>query len=366
MKKLLLLTITMLIGFANEALANQPTKGFWLTNIASRAMYSKDGLQKVVDDCVKYGFNTIYTVTWNRGCTLYPSKVMKSTFGVEIMPGFEGRDPLKELIELAKPKGIKVIAWFEFGFSYAYKNEGGAFIAEKKPHWVALGSDGKVVQKNGFYWMNAFDEEVQDFILSLVKEVVTSYDIDGIQGDDRLPAVPSEAGYDAQTVQRYMKEHDGVAPPKDCKQDEWVQWRADILNSFMGKLYHEVKALKKSCVVSMSPSIYPWSKYEYLQDWPSWVKNGYVDNLCPQVYRYDVKAYEKALKENVLEYLPKGYLKKLSPGILLKVDDYVAADDYLRSAVQINRKNGVKGEVFFFYEGISLRSDFFKSYKKLK
>ena len=38
--------------------------------------------------------------------------------------------------------------------------------------------------KNGFDWLNAFDPEVQNFMISLFKEVVTNYEIDGVQGDD--------------------------------------------------------------------------------------------------------------------------------------------------------------------------------------
>ncbi|RQH24258.1 hypothetical protein D5R40_29875 [Okeania hirsuta] len=41
--------------------------------------------------------------------------------------------------------------------------------------------------------------EVQKFVLALLKEVVVKYEVDGIQGDDRLPALPSMAGYEAYT-----------------------------------------------------------------------------------------------------------------------------------------------------------------------
>ena len=39
----------------------------------------------------------------------------------------------------------------------------------------------------------------------------------------------------------------------------------------------------------MAPSIYPWSEEEYLQDWPTWMQKGYVDLVCPQVYRYNIR-----------------------------------------------------------------------------
>ena len=45
-------------------------------------------------------------------------------------------------------------------------------------------------------WWNALHPGPQELLLKLISEVVEKYDIDGIQGDDRLPAMPSEGGYD--------------------------------------------------------------------------------------------------------------------------------------------------------------------------
>lgn len=57
-----------------------PRRGFWLTNIDSQAMFSEEGLEQVVNDCVAFGFNTIYVAVWNRGYTLYPSDLMQKEF----------------------------------------------------------------------------------------------------------------------------------------------------------------------------------------------------------------------------------------------------------------------------------------------
>ena len=51
-----------------------------------------------------------------------------------------------------------------------------------------------VKQKKEFFWWNELHPEVQDFMNKLVLEVVNNYNIDGIQGDDCLPAVPGEGG----------------------------------------------------------------------------------------------------------------------------------------------------------------------------
>ncbi|MBV6655942.1 MAG: family 10 glycosylhydrolase, partial [Mameliella sp.] len=338
----------------------QPTRGVWLTNVDSEALFSKAGLQEAVDHCARLGFNTIYTVTWNRGHTLYPSSVMKEAFGVTIDPKLEGRDPLQELIELAHAKDIKVIAWFEFGFASSYQEADGGYLLRQKPHWAARDSAGQVVSKNGFQWMNAFDPEVQDFVLSLVKEVVQNYDVDGIQGDDRLPALPSLAGYDSLTINAYQAEHNGQSPPINYKDTAWVDWRANRLNDFMGRMSKELRAMEAGLILSFSPSIYPWSKFEYLQDWPTWVSNGWVDEICPQVYRYNIKDYKNALNSIVSEQVAPENHSILAPGILLKVGPYIASDTLLSQMVEHNRSLGLKGEVFFFYEGIKRQEAFFE------
>lgn len=344
--------------------ADHPRRGFWLTNVDSEALFSRQGLQQVIADCKTYGFNTIYVVTWNRGYTLYPSPIMEQEFGVAIDPKLQGRDPLQELIDLAHPEDIEVIAWFEFGFAASYNEPNGGRLLRARPRWAARDTAGQIATKNGFQWMNAFDPEVQAFVKSLVLEVVERYEVDGIQGDDRLPALPSLAGYDSLTVARYQAAHDGALPPDNPKDTAWVEWRADLLNQFMGDLCTTLDSVAPGLTRSFSPSIYPWSKFEYLQDWPTWVANGWVDEICPQVYRYDFPAYQSALQAIVNEQVPPEHHDLLAPGILLKVGDYVASDTLLRKMITANRAAGIDGEVFFFYEGIPLRPRFFRAYAK--
>jgi uncharacterized lipoprotein YddW (UPF0748 family) len=334
-------------------------RGVWLTNVDSRVLNSRAGIDSAVNFCDELGINTIFVVTWNKGMTQFPSKIMKEITGVEIDTLFRGRDPLKELIESAHSKNIKVIAWFEFGFSSSFKLNGGEII-KLKPEWASKDVNGNLVTKNGFDWMNGFHPEVQDFLLSLIMEVVNNYNIDGIQGDDRLPAMPSEAGYDDFTKKLYAESNQGKLPPKDFKDTAWVQWRADLMTDFMKKIYEKVKSAKKDIIVSMAPSIYPWAKEEYLQDWPEWVRRGYVELICPQLYRYEFKDYKIALEEIVNEQVEKQNLHKFYPGILIKVGKYYPSRDYLRQMIEENRKQNINGEVFFFYEGLKRYADLFK------
>jgi uncharacterized lipoprotein YddW (UPF0748 family) len=339
-------------------------RGVWLTTTASTALDSRDNIRQAVLLCKQSGINNIFMVVYNNGRTMFPSTTMNNVIGVPILEKFNGRDPLQELIEEADKEKIKVHAWFEYGFASSFSANGGPIIAAK-PHWASRDINGSITSKNGFEWLNPFHPEVQNFILSLVKEVATKYNVAGIQGDDRLPALPTTGGYDAFTVDLYKSENNGTEPPTVFSNANWIEWRVRKLNQFLKKMYTEVKAIKPGLQVTLSPSVFPWGKTEYLQDWPSWVDSGWVDAIIPQVYRYDLPAYNSTLAQQK-SYFKSGVVK-FYPGVLLRVGSYVASAEYLSQMVSNNRMQGFDGEVFFFFEGLKERTTWFQStYPQIK
>ncbi len=338
--------------------------GTWVTNVASDALDSRENIKKTVATCKASGINNIFVVVWNQGRTLFPSDVMQTNFGAgaRIMTRFSGRDPLQEMIEEAHKEKIKVHAWFEYGFA-ASNNQNGGLIIQTKPTWAAKDRDGNLLKKNGFEWMNAFMPEVQDFMISLVMEVVNKYDVDGVQGDDRLPALPSEGGYDTFTVNLYKAQHNGASPPVNSKDVAWVNWRANILTEFLGRLYSQVKAKKPNMMVTTAPSVHPFAKNEYLQDWPTWLDKGYTDLVLPQVYRYDFAAYKATLAQQ-LTFVKSKDKNKFYPGILMQNADYNPTEKFVIDMINENRANGIVGESFWFFEGVKKFPAYFETYNK--
>lgn len=364
MKIFFLILISAFLIFCNRSSEElKAVRGVWLTNVDSQVLNSKEKIDEAVELLDDLGFNSIFVVVWNKAMTTYPSSIMKNLTGIEIDTNFIGRDPLKELIDAAHKKNMKVFAWFEFGFSSSYKENGG-IILSKKPEWAAKDQKGNLVTKNGFEWMNGFHPEVQNFLLSLIMEVVRNYDVDGIQGDDRLPALPSEAGYDDYTINLFKSQHNNQTPPEDYKNEYWVQWRANLLTDFMQRIYDSVKTFNPDLIISMAPSIYPWSKEEYLQDWPEWMRRGVVELIIPQVYRYNIEDYNFALEEIINEQISRNDFHKFYPGVLLKVGSYQPDEKFLRQMIELNRQKGINGEVFFFYEGIKKYPELFKEFYK--
>ncbi|NWF57850.1 MAG: family 10 glycosylhydrolase [Fischerella sp.] len=326
------------------------TRGVWLTTTDSQVLHSQQSIAEAMDFLAETRFNVVFPVVWGRGATLYPSQVMQQTFGFAIDPLFVGRDPLGEIVAEAHRVGLKVIPWFEYGFASSYKRNGGLLLA-KKPQWAARDRNGNLLEKNGFEWLNSLDPEVQNFMLNLILEVVQNYEIAGIQGDDRLPALPSEGGYDQGTVERYRQQF-GENPPQNPKNPQWLQWRADILTEFLARLYQSVKAVNPNLMVSMAPNLPDWGYQEYLQDSRNWLKRGLVDMFHPQIYRRNFLNYKSELNKILNEQLFRGIVPKLAPGILMKIGSYRIAPEDLLQAIEYNRACGISGEVFFFYEGL--------------
>jgi uncharacterized lipoprotein YddW (UPF0748 family) len=324
-------------------------KGTWVTNVGSEVLKSKANIVEAVKLCKRGGINNIYVVVWNMGVTMYPSKVVQSYIGKSQSAIYGSRDPIKEIVDEGHKAGIKVHAWFEFGFSYNY-GDSNCTWQKRYPHWLGRDVSGKALQKNGFYWWNAMHPEVQTFMTRLVLEVVQKYKVDGVQGDDRLPAMPGEGGYEDYTKAMYAAEHNGAQPPASSKDSAWVQWRADKLSSYGKHLYDTIKSIKPGCIVSCAPSIYPWSKEQYLQDWPAWLKGGYADYIFPQLYRYDFSAYKKIVDE-LNTQVPDSLKYKIVPGILTSLGNgYLIKKELLQQMIDYNRKSGYSGECTFYFE----------------
>jgi uncharacterized lipoprotein YddW (UPF0748 family) len=306
--------------------------------------------------------NDLQQIVWNNGYTLYPSEVLNQYFNVKIKPGFEGRDILQEVIDVATPLQIDVIPWFEYGFMASFEDNGG-HILRKKPERAGKDRNGNTLIKYKFVWMNSLNPEVQDFVLNLILEVAQKYAVAGIQCDDHL-AMPSEGGYDDKTKKLHQAEF-GENPPVNQKDRNWLQWRADILTDFMARLYKEVKAINPDLIVSMSPSIYPFGFNEFLQDFPAWIERGIVDIIHPQLYRRDLDEY-KALVDDLVNRVGDDKASILSPGVLTRSGDYQITSDNLWKFIHHNRRSGCRGEVLFFFESLRLNNNDLANFLKRK
>jgi uncharacterized lipoprotein YddW (UPF0748 family) len=323
-------------------------RGVWLTNIDSNVLFGRDRLSAALQRLHQLNFNTVYPTVWNWGYTLYPSAVAQREIGrsLDPEPGLKGRDILKEIVTSGHQKGMGVIPWFEFGFMAPADSQ----LALRHPNWLTSRRNGSQIWQEGKHdrvWLNPFRPDVQQFIQDLIVEIVSKYDIDGIQFDDHF-GLPSEMGYDAFTVKQYMQEHAGKRPPNNPQDPEWLRWRANKITDFMKRMFQAVKARKQNCLISISPNPLRVSYDLFLADWQDWERQGLIEELILQVYRNDLKAFtiELALSEvqSARRHIP------VSIGILSGLKNRPVSVGQIKNQVQAVRKQGFAGVSFFFYE----------------
>lgn len=342
-------------------------RAVWVTNVASSALMSEANLTAMVDLLAELNFNTICVATYNKSQTLFQSQTLANVLGITpaqtVIDGCGWGDVMGKLIEKAHAKNIKVIAWFEYGFASHYAGQPQP-ITDKKPEWVSKQQDGTQTVKNSFYWLNGFHPEVQKFVTDMIVECVTKYPaLDGVQGDDRLPALPSHAGYDDYTKQLYKTET-GRDVPSTPTETQFVNWKVAKMTEYATTLYNAVKAARSSCLVTWAPSARGWSKDNYLQDWPQWVANGKADWVSPQLYRNEsqgLSAYASLVDGDLANVFNTAELrKKYVPGMLVRNGSSIITDPFLISMVQYNRSKSVYNECTWFYEGVPSKANAYR------
>ncbi|MCC0177010.1 family 10 glycosylhydrolase [Waterburya agarophytonicola K14] len=332
-------------------------RGVWIANRPhSQVLESQDNISEAIAFLDSYGFNYIFPVVWTRGYTIYPSGVMSRYYLPAIDPFYaqQQRDPLGEIITAAYQRDMKVIPWLEYGFAASHLLNGG-HILKQYPHWQAVDRNGDRVRYGSLTWMNGFNPQVQQFMLDLVAEIVTNYDVDGIQGCDRLPALPNSAGYDPDTVDLY-KNTFSKHPPQNPQDKHWIQWRADLLTDFLAELYQQVKTIKPDAIVSLSPGVYPFCLQYLLQDSPAWIAKGLADIIHPQIYRSNHFSYNQEVKK-IIKTFDRHSLSKFAPGIAFTANGKDITPKDLIKCIETNRDRSFGGQVFFHYEGLRKNND---------
>ncbi|MGC1527827.1 MAG: glycoside hydrolase family 10 protein [Phormidesmis sp.] len=355
---------TQVVAFAPLSTITAPTtelRGVWLTNIDSDVLFSRASLEKALDQLSALNFNTVYPTVWNWGTTLFPSQVAQQVTGYkqglypdlaetgrqERLEAAQGdRDMLLETIELAHSRNLKVIPWFEFGFMAPADSA----LAARHPDWLTQKVDGTLTTAEGSHdrvWLNPFHLEVQSFILALVEEISRNYDIDGFQVDDHM-GLPVAYGYDPYTVALYQQEHEGQLPPVDEKDAEWTRWRADKITDFMGEVFTTLKANRSQAIMSVSPNPHVFAYEFYLQDWDTWLKKGYVEELIIQLYRTDLGRFVWEMGQEAATFARTRI--PTSIGVLSGLRGRSVPMSQIAEQVEAVRDRNFSGVSFFFYE----------------
>lgn len=194
-------------------------------------------------------------------------------------------DPLEFWVEEAHKRGLELHVWLN---PYrAHHTNGGEVTAQSMVHKA---SDYVVRLKNGMYWFDPADIRTQNHASRVVNDIVKRYDIDGVHFDDYFYPYASYNGGadfpDSKTWNEY-KNKGGALSRGD--------WRRQHVNTFIERIYKEIKAEKPFVKFGLSPfgiwkpgypqGISGSSQYDELYaDAKLWLNKGWIDYFTPQLY----------------------------------------------------------------------------------
>jgi len=244
----------------------QELRGAWITP-SDGVFASQASIAKAMEALADARFNVVFPCVWDGANTLWHSPTAKEAFGADCDPAYGERDVMSEILFEAHRHGLEVVPWFEAGFTAK-----GALL-DKHPEWAAIDKDGKPLVKDGARWVDALQPEAQQFFLSLVLEVARNFDVDGIAGSERFPALPAEAAAKPAQRELYTKAAAGNSST-DPKDPKWRAWRAQQLTEFLGRISG---GLRPSLAIVLAP--HAPSAADWMQDYGGWCEHNYAHAL---------------------------------------------------------------------------------------
>lgn len=262
-------------------------------------------------------------------------------------------DPLEEMIKLAHKKGISIEAWINPYRISLNKNTYQNFMElSSKKSWLedTKQSIGYATYK---YIFNPESQDVRDYIVAGVKEIVENYEVDGIHFDDYFYI----EGTHGETTQGQ---------------------RMDNVNMLIQDVYQSIKSINSNIVFGISPQ----GNYENCvnegADVDTWLKeDGYVDYIMPQVYwsdQYGPDGKTRMFTDRIELYagLKRQKTVMLYAGLALyrsgeELDldkGWALSSSNISEQVQILSNNGYKGYSLFNYSSL-LKEDGEKEMREL-
>lgn len=264
------------------ATAPDDMRGVWITYMElsmeneadkSEAAFRKK-FEKIADDCVSFGFNTLIVQVRPFGDALYPSKLYPAS---HILTGEQGKSPgydaLKIMCESCRKRGLSLHAWIN-PYRVTASQTPAKLSADnpyRKNPSIGIKTESGII-------LNPADETARQLIVDGVREIVSQYPVDGIHFDDYF--YPTDIGNaDSGSYEAYRQ-----TVPQDAAMD-LSDWRRANVNLLVAETYLTVHHYSQTAVFGISPQGNLSNNAQLYADVESWCRaKGYLDYICPQLY----------------------------------------------------------------------------------
>lgn len=266
-----------------SALNYSEQKGIWISYLEySSAMMNKSAkafrstIGEYFDNVKALSFNTVYVQVRAFGDAYYRSELFPTgdryngTIGAKL-----SYDPLEIMVEEAHSRNLSVHAWINpmrLMTDSQLKSLSDSYIIKK---WYNDSDKcGKyIVKSDGRWYLNPAYPEVEKLISDGISEIVSGYDIDGIQIDDYF--YPTTAS-----------SFDSAAYKASGTSASLSSWRTANINDMVKRMNKTVHSANPSVLFGISPQGSVDNNYDSLYaDVKTWCRSTeYCDYILPQVY----------------------------------------------------------------------------------
>ncbi len=260
---------------------------------ASVAASQKEEAITYLDLMQENGFNAVYLQVRGMSDAIYKSSYEPWSY---YLTGDASRtsepvyDPLEFWVEECHKRGMECHAWvnpyrIESSTSGSPWNTTSTGIRKDHPEWVMENDAGTMSI------LNPGMTEVQDYIATIVKDIVTRYDVDGVIFDDYFYLQNTSMSTDKSLYN---------ASGSSLSQ---ADWRRENVNTMVRKVYNAIQSVKPYVKFGISPAGMAHksaSKYgvdkslvSSMSDWQydgiysdplAWLAEGTIDYISPQIY----------------------------------------------------------------------------------
>ncbi|MHC5597607.1 MAG: family 10 glycosylhydrolase [Nostoc sp.] len=340
----------------DRRLAQPEIRAVWLDRGTIVRAGSKAGLAEIFDRLAQAGINTVFFETVNAGYTIYPSQIAKKQ-----NPLIRGWDPLAEAVKLAHERDMELHAWV---WTFAAGNQRHNQILNLNPNYPGpvlaahpdwanydnLGNMIPVGQTKPFF--DPANPEVRQYLLKLYDEIITRYNVDGLQLDYiRYPFQDPSAGRTygyGKAARAQFQQLTGVDPLNisPSQADLWQKWttfRTEQIDSFVAQVSQQLRQKRPNLILSVA--VFPLPELERIQkiqqNWEVWARRGDVDLIVPMTYALDTSRFQRLAQPWIASKQLGATL--LVPGIRLLSLPTIGAFDQL----QLVRDLPVSGYALF-------------------
>jgi uncharacterized lipoprotein YddW (UPF0748 family) len=265
-----------------NALNYSEQKGVWIAYLEMISMLQNksresftSSINTAFDNIKDLGFNTVYVQVRAYGDAYYSSSLFPSgKYYDGKMGGSMAFDPLAIMVKSAHDRGLSIHAWINpmrLGNDTDIKGVSDSFLY--KQWYNDDNRRGKMIVKSGDNWyLNPAYGDCVDLISDGIAEILSNYNVDGIQIDDYFyPTTSSsfdKSAYSASGTKLTLS-----------------NWRYQNVNRMVKRLYDTVHSISPDAVFGISPQGVPENNAPLYADVTLWCKtSGYCDYILPQVY----------------------------------------------------------------------------------